>query len=182
MLDLSTETLLIERSVYFDESPMHASQESHSHTSLLPPLTDLIDNTCNHLDLISDTSESDPDEHEHACADLDAVLYWASSDDLVSPVKNQRTRNLANIYDAPHALSAIDPIMPMHAYMIQSSDPQTYPKATGNPLWEATMDEEYNSLIENHTWDLVPLPPDRKLVRCKWVYRTKKSADGHVSR
>jgi len=41
------------------------------------------------------------------------------------------------------------------------------------PDWEAAMNEEYHSLLANDTWDLVPLPKGRKLVRCKWVYRTK---------
>jgi hypothetical protein len=40
------------------------------------------------------------------------------------------------------------------------------------------MQEEYNSLLENQTWDLVPLPSGRKLVRCRWVYRTKSATDG----
>jgi hypothetical protein len=44
------------------------------------------------------------------------------------------------------------------------------------------MQEEYNFLLENQTWDLVPLPFGRKLVRCKWVYRTKSEADGNISR
>jgi hypothetical protein len=44
------------------------------------------------------------------------------------------------------------------------------------------MQEEYNSLLENQTWDLVPLPAGRKLVRCIWVYRTKSATYGHVSR
>jgi hypothetical protein len=44
------------------------------------------------------------------------------------------------------------------------------------------MQEEYNSLLESYTWDLVPLPLGRKLVRCIWVYRTKSTVDGHVSR
>ena len=42
------------------------------------------------------------------------------------------------------------------------------------------MDEEYRSLMANDTWDLVPLPKGRKLVRCKWVYRTKYASDGSV--
>lgn len=29
---------------------------------------------------------------------------------------------------------------------------------------------------------MIPLPPNHNFVRCKWVYRTKKSTDGHVSR
>ena len=42
------------------------------------------------------------------------------------------------------------------------------------------MNEEYRSLMENDTWDLVPPPRGRKLVRCKWVYRTKYASDGSV--
>jgi hypothetical protein len=70
----------------------------------------------------------------------------------------------------------------MHCYMVKCSDIETYSNAMGNPLWEETMQEEYESLLENQTWDLVPLPLGRKLVRCKWVYRTKREADGQVSR
>jgi hypothetical protein len=43
------------------------------------------------------------------------------------------------------------------------------------------MQEEYKSLLENQTWDLVPLPSGRKLVRCKWAYRTKSTSYGQVS-
>jgi hypothetical protein len=44
------------------------------------------------------------------------------------------------------------------------------------------MQEEYNSLLKNQTWDLVPLPYIRKLVICRWVYRTKSAADGQISK
>jgi hypothetical protein len=73
-------------------------------------------------------------------------------------------------------------MMPMHFYMVQSSDPHTYSEVVGNPLWEETMQEDHDSLLENQYWDLVPLPPGRKLVRCKWVYRTKRVENGQVSR
>ena len=40
------------------------------------------------------------------------------------------------------------------------------------------MDEEMNSLQKNTTWELVSLPPGRKLVQCKWVFWKKVDADG----
>jgi hypothetical protein len=44
------------------------------------------------------------------------------------------------------------------------------------------MQKEYNSLLKNQTWDLVLLPSGRKLVKCRWVYRTKSAVDGQISR
>ena len=44
------------------------------------------------------------------------------------------------------------------------------------------MEEEYNSLIKNNTWDLVSLPRGRKVVWCKWIYRTKFVVDGSVDK
>ena len=70
----------------------------------------------------------------------------------------------------------------MNIFLIQSLDPQSYGKVAENPFWESAMQEEYNSLLENQTWDLVPLPSGRKLVRCRWVYRTKSVVDGQISR
>jgi hypothetical protein len=44
------------------------------------------------------------------------------------------------------------------------------------------MQEEYNSLLENQTWDLVPLPSGRKIFIWRWVYRTKSATDGQINR
>ena len=35
------------------------------------------------------------------------------------------------------------------------------------------MKEEFHSLQKNDTWELVILPLGRKLVKCKWVFKTK---------
>jgi hypothetical protein len=48
--------------------------------------------------------------------------------------------------------------------------------------WEAAMQEEYGSLMANGTWELGPLPKDRKNVGCKRVFCTKKEASGHIVR
>ena len=48
--------------------------------------------------------------------------------------------------------------------------------------WKVATDSEYNSLIENKTWELVGLPPGRKAVGCKWVFKLKHAGDGTVER
>ena len=64
----------------------------------------------------------------------------------------------------------------------ENYDLDTFVEASGHPEWDKTMKEEYNFLLANDTWDLVPLPKGRKLVRCKWVYRTKYGLDGIVDK
>nr|KYP55841.1 hypothetical protein KK1_002066 [Cajanus cajan] len=41
---------------------------------------------------------------------------------------------------------------------------------------------ELDALTRNKTWSLVSLPPDEKLIGCKWVYRVKHKADGSIDR
>jgi hypothetical protein len=48
--------------------------------------------------------------------------------------------------------------------------------------WECAMREEYDSLMTNNTWTLVPLPAGRKPVFCKWVFKIKQGANGEVER
>jgi hypothetical protein len=44
------------------------------------------------------------------------------------------------------------------------------------------MDEEYDALIQNGTWHLVPATHGQNVIDCKWVYKVKRKADGTVDR
>jgi hypothetical protein len=44
------------------------------------------------------------------------------------------------------------------------------------------MKEEYNALLENKTWHLVPPSTNKNIIDCKWVYRIKRKADGSIDR
>ena len=57
-------------------------------------------------------------------------------------------------------------------------DPHTYEYACEDPIWKKSMKEEFQSLQKNDIWDLVTLPTERKLVKCKWVFKTKFDSDG----
>ena len=54
--------------------------------------------------------------------------------------------------------------------------PNTYKQAMLSPdkdNWINAMDKEYNALIENDTWELVPLPPGREVIGGRWLYQIK---------
>ena len=48
--------------------------------------------------------------------------------------------------------------------------------------WKKAAESEYKSLIDNHTWDLVPPPEDKNVVGSKWVFKVKRKADGTIQR
>lgn len=67
--------------------------------------------------------------------------------------------------------------------LLVNDDPKSYKEAmrsTDAPRWKAAIQEELNSIKANRTWTVTSLPPTRKAVGSKWVFRTKKSSDGQT--
>jgi len=67
--------------------------------------------------------------------------------------------------------------------MAFSEEPQTMEEVLNGEdakEWEITMQEEYDSLLVNKTWSLVPLPKGRKPISCKWVFKIKHGVHGEV--
>lgn len=48
--------------------------------------------------------------------------------------------------------------------------------------WRAAMDEEFDSLMSNRTWELVNLPDGQKCINNKWVFKLKTDASGKAIR
>ena len=51
------------------------------------------------------------------------------------------------------------------------SKPKSYYEAIKDPKWQDAMAVKIAALESNQTWTLTPLPPHKKAIRCKWVYR-----------
>ncbi|KAL7372982.1 hypothetical protein ABVT39_025155 [Epinephelus coioides] len=63
------------------------------------------------------------------------------------------------------------------------TEPSTLKEALMSPNakeWQEAADLEYESLLENETWDLVDLPKDHKAIGLKWVFKVKHHSDGRV--
>ncbi|GJS97010.1 ribonuclease H-like domain-containing protein [Tanacetum coccineum] len=54
--------------------------------------------------------------------------------------------------------------------------------ALSDPNWRDVMYDEYNALIRNSTWILVPKPPNVNMVRSMWLFRHKYHVNGSLSR
>lgn len=64
-------------------------------------------------------------------------------------------------------------------------EPLTYQQAIKNEhstKWINAMTEEMQSLYENKTWTLVDLPPGRKAIDNRWVFRLKRKPNGDIDR
>lgn len=44
------------------------------------------------------------------------------------------------------------------------------------------MVEEYNSIMVNDVWEVVPRPQDRSMVGSRWIYKIKYTADDSVEK
>lgn len=44
------------------------------------------------------------------------------------------------------------------------------------------MQEEFNALIKNGTWELVPRPTDTNTIRCIWLYKHMYMSSGSLQR
>ncbi|XP_073158979.1 uncharacterized protein [Henckelia pumila] len=59
-------------------------------------------------------------------------------------------------------------------------EPEHYSQVVAFPEWRHVMSEELKALELNVTWSIVSLPLGKSVVGCRWVYKTKFSADGSL--
>jgi hypothetical protein len=77
-------------------------------------------------------------------------------------------------YPLPRALKA-----ETHSALIE---PTCFSNAVLIPEWRTAMQVEFNALLHNKTWSLVPSQAASNLVGCKWVFKLKRKDDGSIER
>eukprot|EP00253_Pinus_taeda_P034783 PITA_34783 len=167
LIPFKFKNVIIRRDVKFDENKSSCEPSPAD----VPPLP--ISSTFENISSSDDESEDDnppPPSQDPQLPRWVRATRDAAGDLAGDPIDQRRTRSQ---FERASSLLAQAPV---------NHDPDTFAEASGHPHWEAAMNEEYHSLLANDTWDLVPLPKGRKLVRCKWVYRTKYGPDGKVDK
>lgn len=75
--------------------------------------------------------------------------------------------------------------IPYQAYLSKLStetEPRTYEEAIKDHMWVEAIKHEITALEDNGTWTVVPLPPGKNAIACKWVFKIKYQANGEIDR
>jgi hypothetical protein len=192
--------MYISRDVIFHESRFPYAP----HASVFPPISTLVQATILPPILISSPtpSSTQPSTPPHSPIPLkSSPLSSSSPSNFVAPqgscsgpyeetppaqIHPMCTKSMNNIiqqrqltdgtvrYPAPRGL------LTQHALATQ--EPTYFSNAMSIPEWRNTMQLEFNALLHNQTWSLVPPQASQNPVGCKWALKLKRKADGSIER
>ena len=153
LYDLQRKRVFFSRDVVFNETINGIEKESSSDNSV----TKCVQLDCSGEDDHTETSHEE-DKQETPCI----------------PLRRSTRQRRPPDYFAPRVTVAD-----------ASGDPSSLKEAlasSNNTEWINAMEKEIESLHANDVWDLVELPKDRRAVGSKWIYKTKRNANGTVER
>jgi hypothetical protein len=61
-------------------------------------------------------------------------------------------------------------------------EPTSYEEVAKKKEWKDAMVEEYQSIVKNDVWDVVPTLKEKTVVSSKWIYKTNNSTDGSIEK
>lgn len=203
--DISTTKIFVSRHVEFVENvfPFHSlisGTDSDSHSFEFPLFPSILGRANNET---APSPISSPIEHSSP------VLTVAPSDDSSSQAHLSHTNSLPILNSEPithpdttyptpsdpptnshpmitRSKNSIDKPNPKYCLVSTSStnnrEPTSVSQALKDPCWRSAMSDEFDALLCNGTWDLVPPDSTQNLVGCKWVFHVKHKLDGSVDR
>jgi hypothetical protein len=65
---------------------------------------------------------------------------------------------------------------------ISDTEPQKFAQAVDQQVWREAMLEEYDSIMRNCVWEVVPRPVGKLVVTSRWLYKTKHAADRNIEK
>eukprot|EP00253_Pinus_taeda_P008926 PITA_08926 len=68
------------------------------------------------------------------------------------------------------------------ALVAQDGEPASFKEATQHQVWLDVLVEEYNSIMVNDVWEVVPRPQERSVVGSRWIHKIKYAADDSVKK
>lgn len=80
-----------------------------------------------------------------------------------------------------HISSGFTPSYYEFLFNLQSQlEPTSHTQACLSEDWTKAMNAELAALEQNNTWELTALPPGKRPIGSKWVYKLKLKTDGNM--
>jgi hypothetical protein len=105
----------------------------------------------------------------------------SSSHPMITCSKN----NIHKPKPPPHGMTRyplLKALLAVSHSSISEPAPTCFTTVAKSHAWRQAMNLEFNALLQNKTWTLVPSHPSQNVIGCKWVFRVKRTADGSVER
>lgn len=118
-------------------------------------------------------------------AATETLLSTETSPDSAAPpqcVRSMRTRSMDGIFRPKTMTATKHPLPKALQTTLAPSEPTSYSHAVKSAEWRATMALKFDALHRQGTWILVPLPPEKNVVGCRWIFKVKQRANGTIER
>lgn len=163
----------LSRDVIFDEDTAFKrskdENESNSKETLGVPDSDIERET-----LMEEDNSVEPMDLTHMSKEKKRPL-WARKlieENSSIPFESIRERKCPNIFSSYIALMS----------EISKSEPSDVKVAMKQQNWKDAMTEEYNSILKNDVWEIVPRPKNKSDVSSKWLFKIKHAADVSIGK
>lgn len=180
LYDLETRKVCVSRDVYFEERKVW---DWHQDAQVMKA------QACTFTVADSDTlevsngsvggeeiaSQGTDEEYEVTDSSGGSSTVPASSESETDS-EHRETRSLADIY----ANTEIVELEDEELFLMGVDEPANYSQAAKDVNWRKAMNQEIESVEKNNTWKLTELPPGRKAIDLKWVYKLKRDAKGEI--
>lgn len=134
-----------------------------------------------HDDMRSEAAEDPEADHDEDAGAANAPPEQEENpvDELQVPQKRNlppRTREPSKKLKDSYALMSTDGLPDEPELHVAKQQPDW-------PLWEKSIDDEMNSLIEMKVFEIIEQPDaSAKPLKCKWVLKRKRTKEGHIER
>ena len=127
-------------------------------------------------------------EQVHVREQNERSMDTSSSQDTSSGEESPQSRRRDESSEGPRRSSRqIQPSIRYTYYALMSHvmnvvEPIKYDQAKEHEEWRNAMNDEYDSLMKNQTWELVELPENKVPIGRKLLYKDKFKADGSIDK
>ncbi|KAL5769249.1 hypothetical protein ACOSQ2_016032 [Xanthoceras sorbifolium] len=130
---------------------------------------------------IAESSSSTTEAETKEFAEFEEI---SGSDVQISPETVQEELDAPELRRSSRVPKPIQRYSPSLHYLLltDSGEPECYDEAMqveDSVKWESAMRDEMDSLMSNQTWELTELPPGKKALHNKWVFRIKEEHNGN---